>query len=344
MIPMENVLHTYPVVEQRYYLPDEHKDGYVQLQFGQKYLFEKGFDYKLMFTGEDKQPLTVPFIYNANDNRIEFSMPGLKKQHPYTFRIAYSAGADGNSVAEPTGNDRQVLDSEDGNLTMNGKTAVSQLNETLDKSILDYTFTTSKYRTFKQKMDALKTKNGAVTEDAGVSVRLLYKVQADEAFDPAEVTGVEKSGGNALVQPHAELKESFFTDVVYPMVYKGYPMGGIHLANREESLIGVPPHRSVFVYSPYLDLLNNGQQPARFFLPYSYESAIVWELDFRDLQSQVINNRSLVDREVYNRFATGYLPFIRKGKYKVILKYVLPDGKHTSTYGFDYNNFLDFNK
>lgn len=345
VIPMENVLYTYPVVNQQYYLPEESKEGYVQLQFGQKYLFEKGFDYKLLFTNEeDQQAIVMPFHYNAADNRLEFSVSELKKQQKYTLRIAYSAKEGDSSQASSGKGNQQLLDSEAGNLTRDGKNAAAQLNETLNKNILDYAFATSKYRTFKQKMDALKTKNGAVVEDAGVSVRLLYKVETDEIFDPAEVVGLEKSGGSALVQPHAELQESFFTDVVYPMTYKGYPIGGMHLSNREESVIGVPPHQSVFVYSPYLDLLNNGQRPTRFFFPYSYESAIVWELDFRDIQSQVVNNRSSVDKETYNRFATGRLPFIRKGKYKVILKYVLPNGKQTSTYKFEYNNFLKLNE
>lgn len=343
VIPMENVLHTYPIVDQHHYLPDECRDGYVQLQFGQKYLFEKGFDYKLLLTGEDRQPVLTPFTYNAADNRLEFTMPELKKLQNYTLRIAYSAASSDEAQSSPSGDGKQLLDSEDGSLTINSKDAASQLNESLDKSILDYTFATSKYRSFKQKMDAVKTKNGAVAEDAGLSMRLLYKVQADEAFDAAEVAGVDKSGGIALVQPYAELEESFFTDVVYPMTYQGYPLGGMRLTNREDGIIGVPPHKSVFVYSPYLDLLNNGQMPKRFFFPYSYEAAIVWELDFRDIQSQVVNNPSLVDKETYRRFATGRLPFIKKGKYKVIMKYVLPNGKQTSTYKFDYNNFLKLN-
>lgn len=343
VIPMENVSYTYPVVDQRYYLPDECRDGYVQLQFGQKYLFEKGFDYKLLFTGEDKRPVLAPFTYNAGDNRLEFTIPELKRRQNYTLRIAYSAENSDEAHSSRADGGKRLLDSEDGSLTIHGKDAAAQLNESLDKSILDYAFATSKYRSFRQKMDAVKTSNGAVAEDAGLSVRLLYKVQADEPFDAAEIAGVDKSGGIPLIQPYAELEEPFFTQVVYPMTYKGYPVGGMRLSNREDGIIGVPPHKSVFVYSPYLDLLNNPGKPKRFFFPYSYEAAIVWEQDFRDMQSQVVNNRPLVDKDTYNRFATGRLPFIRKGKYKVMMKYALPGGKQTSTYRFEYNNFLKLN-
>lgn len=344
-IPMENILYAYPVVNQRYYLPEEGKDGYVQLQFGQKYLFEKGFDYKLMFTGEDNRSVLSPFRYNEGSNSLEYTVPELKKQQKYALRIAYTPKeGDGSNASATTGGNKQLLASDDGSLTMDGNHATAGMNEALEKDILNYAFTTSKYRSFKQKMDAMKTQDGAVAELAGVSVRLLYKVQADEAFDEAEVTGVDKSGGIPLIQPYAELKESFFTDVVYPMTYQGYPLGGMRLLNREDTEVGVPPHKSVYVYTPYLDMLSNNGKPTKFFFPYSYESSVIWELDFRDIQSQVVNNRTLVDKETYNRFVTGRLPFIKKGKYKVILKYVLPGEKQTSAYEFKFNNFLLLNE
>lgn len=345
-IPMENVIYSYPVVDQQYYLPEESTNGFVQLQFGQKYLFEKGFDYKLIFTGEDKNPVASTFQYNESDNRLEFITPNhLKKQQKYTLKIAYTPQEDQYSdTAGNTSEGKQLWESEDGKLTADGKNAIAAINTSLNKEILSYHFSTSKYRSFKQKIGAVKTQNGAVAEDAGVSVRLLYKVQADEVFDAAEVTGVDKSEGKPLIHPVATLEEPFFTDIVFPMTYNDYPVEGLHLSNREEAVIGVPPHKSIFVYSPYLDILTNGAKPAQFFFPYSYESAIVSELDFRDLQSSVVSNRSLINKEVYNRFATGRLPFMKKGKYKVVLKYVLPNGKETSAYDFKFNNFLLLNE
>lgn len=343
-IPMENILYTYPVVEQRFYLPEECKDGFVQLQFGQKYLFEKGFDYKLMFTGQDKQSVQAPFKYNEDANRLEFSVPSLKKQQKYTFKIAYTLDSESAASYSGTGSDQQLLDSNEGSLSMSGKTAVSGVNTAAEKDILNYAFNTSKYTTFRQKMDAIKTRDGAMAHDAGISMRFLYKVQADEAFDEAEIIGVTKSGGKPLIQPYALLEEPFFTDVVNPMVYKGYPFGGLRLQNRDEAERGVPPHKSVFVYKPYLDLLGENKNPTHFFFPYSYEASILWELDFRDLQSQVVNNRSRVDSDTYMRFLNGRLPFIKKGKYKTVLKYVLPDDKETGSYNFEFNNFLKLNE
>lgn len=343
-IPMENILYTYPVVDQRFYLPEESKEGFVQLQLGQKYLFEKGFDYKLAFTDANKQSVQAPFRYNEDGNRLEFSIPELKKLQKYTLNIAYTPDSENTAKYSGKGGDKQILQSEDGSLNMTGQTAVTGVNTTAEKDILNYGFTTSRYRTFKQKMDAIKTKDGAIAERADISARFLYKIRSDEAFDETEVTGVDKSSGKALIQPYALLEESFYTDIIHPIVYKGYPFGGLNLQNRDETIIGVPPHKSVFVYTPYLDEIKANPNPGVFYFPYSYETSIICEYDFRDLQSQVVNNRHMVDSETYLRFLNGRLPFIKKGKYKTVLKYVLPNGKETSAYGFEFNNFLLFNQ
>ena len=343
-IPMENVLYAYPVVDQRFYLPEECREGFVQLHLGQKYLFEKGFDYKLMFTGQDKQTVQAAFKYNEGDSRLEFAVPQLKKQEKYTLKIAYTPNGESNTSYSGSGSDRQLLDSDDGSLSMSGKAAVAGVNTTAEKDILNYGFNTSKYRTFRQKMDAVKTRNGAIAERADISARFLYKIRLDEIFDETEVTGVDKSGGKALIQPYALLNEPFYTDIINPIVYKGYPFGGLNLRYRDETEIGVPPQKSVFVYAPYLDEIKANPNPGTFYFPYSYETSIICEYDFRDLQSQVVNNRHMVDNDTYMRFLNGRLPFIKKGKYKTVLKYVLPNGQETSSYGFEFDNFLLFNQ
>ena len=209
---------------------------------------------------------------------------------------------------------------------------------------MDYGFATSRYTTFAEKMEVIKTDENGVAEDAGLSFRFLYKVRAEEPFDETEVAGVDKSGWKALIQPTAELKEPFFTETVTPLVYSEYPFGSIRLQYRDDQVIGVPPIKSVFTYEPYLNTIANGARPATFYFPFSYESAIVAERDFRDLQSQVVNNRQSVAPAIFQRFATGSLPFIKYGKYKTILKYVLPDGTVTSSYIFYFDNFLRFNE
>jgi hypothetical protein len=347
-IPMQNIIHTYPVVDQQYFLTDETRTGFTQLQFGQKYLFTKGFDYKLAFLGEDNTEVPAAFKYNEGSNRLEYTVPDLANNRKYTLKIYYTpeesqgSATGGSSVAT-----QQVVDSEEeGSLSVDSRLASAGVNTSLQKSILDYGFATSRYRTFREKVASIDTEGNGVAEDAGLSFRFLYKVRADEAFDEAEVVGVEKTTGVPLIQLYADLKEPFFTETVNPLVYNGYPFGGtIRLKERDDKVIGVPPVRSVFAYTPYLGLISGGGKPgASFYFPYSYEAGVIAERDFRDLQSQVVYNHQTVSRDVYLRFATGSLPVIKYGKYKVVMKYVLPNGTTTSSYDFYFNNFLRFNE
>ncbi|MDR2129896.1 MAG: hypothetical protein LBP56_01785 [Odoribacteraceae bacterium] len=342
-IPLENIVYSYPVVDQRYFLTAEYREGAVQLQFGQKYLFERGFDYKLAFTGEDGEPVAADFRYNEQANRIEYSLPKLNTQQRYTLSLSYTPKD--VEVADRQGTVQQVFDTEEeGALSVENRGASAGINTTLEKSILDFGFATSRYTTFGEKLGSIHVEGNGIAQDAGLSYRFLYNVQADEPFDEAEVTGVAKSGQKALIQPFARLEEPFFTHTVDPLVYEGYPFEAIRLAYRDDAGIGVPPVRSVFIYDPYLDLIADDARPPKFYLPWAYESGIVVERDFRDLQSQVVNNRTRVSEGIYKRFATGSLPFIKYGKYGVVMIYTLPDGTVTSSCDFYFNNFLRFNE
>lgn len=86
-IPVENIVYAYPTIEQRYLLPKESAKGYVQLQLGQKYLFEQGFDYKLRFLAEGEAPMTSDFTYNEAEQRLEFTLPPLKQAIAWSYLI-----------------------------------------------------------------------------------------------------------------------------------------------------------------------------------------------------------------------------------------------------------------
>ena len=77
--------------------------------------------------------------------------------------------------------------------------------------------------------------------------------------------------------------------------------------------------------------------------PVTFLASHVVFADFSDLQGLVVNNRELVGRSIYERFALGTLPVLRHGKYKALVSYVLPDGTVSSTMPILYNNNLKFN-
>ncbi|MDR0510540.1 MAG: hypothetical protein LBH06_05560, partial [Rikenellaceae bacterium] len=347
-IPLENVEYSYPVIDQQYYLAGESTKGFAKLKFGQKYLFEQGFDYKLQFRGDDNRAYDSEFRYNEAEGRLEYTIPELEQSRKYTLSIAYTP-KDTQPAATGSATSQKLFDNEqEGTLSVEGRAAEAAVERSIEKSILDYGFASSRYRTFAQKIASFNT-DMAIAQDASYSFRFMYDVRsADEPFDMAEIAGVEKTEGKPLIRPEAELKEPFFTETVNPLVYSGYPFGGVRLDWRNDSEMGVPPVRSVSIYGPYLDLIEGEARPKNFYFPLAYEAGIIAERDFRNLQSLVINNyaRGLngFSKTIYDRFSSGSLPFIRKGFYKTVLRYTLPDGTTTSSCDFMFNNFLKFNE
>ena len=344
-IPWSNILYAYPIIEQRYFLPNESRRGFVQLMRGQPELLERGFNYRLVFTGDDGHSVSTDFTYNQQNRRFDFNIPELRNRRRYTLQIVFTPDDAQGGVAGAGGQAQQLITGEgDGSLIVESRAAYAGVNLDIETSILEYSFGTSRFATFRQKIESMDVTGGGVAQNVGSTFRFLTYVRAEEAFDAAEITGVMHSGNRPLIRAHAELREPFFTQTVYPLVYSGYPFGNIRLTHRNDQVMGVPPTRSVFIYRPFLNLIADGRRaPNRFRFPFSFEAAIVVEQDFRNLQSLVINSQTVAPA-IRHRFLTNsQLPFIHYGRYRVILQYVLPDGTVTSSTPFSFYNFLRFN-
>ena len=344
-IPLKNIVYAYPVIGQRYFLTNESRRGFIQLQMGQQYLLERGFDYRLVFTGTDGRSVSTTFTYNEQNRRFDFTIPELRAGRRYTLQLVFTPDdADAGGITGAGTQAQQLItDSDDDSIIVEGRDAYAGVNLDMETSILEYSFGTSRFSTFRQKIASMDVTRGGVAQLAVVSYRFLTYVQADEAFDEAEIIGVIHSGGRPLIRAHAELREPFFTQTVYPLVYSGYPFGTVRLTHRNDAVMGVPPIRSVFVYRPYLNLIAEGRRPPqRFRFPFSFEASIVAELDFRNLQNLVHN--PAVPQAVRNRFwTTSQLPVIQYGRYRIVMEYVLPDGTVSSSTTFYFYNFLRFN-
>ena len=344
-IPVQNIVYSYPVLGQKYFLTKEYSKGYVQLQFGQKYLFEKGFDYKLAFVTKQNESIVTDFSYNEAENRLEFTLPVLKRQTEYTLDLSYSATQKDNAdTSDKSSEGLETNDDEDFSGHIGGNKANATIASDLEQSILTYTFATSLYETFRDKMRGVKVRDD-VAIDAGVALTLGAEVQSKESFDEAEVIGVEKTQYIPLLSLRSDLNEEYFTNTVIPLVYEGYPYGNIHLILREEQPIGVPPYKA---FSPSLDYLSKIHAEtvnlSNYRFPFVFDASLVSFKDYRDLQNSIINNQEAVIPQVYNRFIMGSLPVLKKGKYKATISYVLPDGTITSSANFIFTNQLNLNK
>lgn len=343
-IPIQNIVYSYPIPGQKYFLTKEYDKGYVQLKFGQKYLFEKGVDYKLSFVTRQNERTVTDFHYNEAENRLEFTLPILKRQTEYTLDLSYSAKHKDNADTEKSSGNLDSSNDEDFSGHIGGNKAAAMISYELEQSILNYTFATSLYETFKDKMKGVKVRND-IALDAGTALTLGADVQCKESFDEAEVMGVEKTQYIPLLSLRSDLNEEYFKDTVIPLVYEGYPYGNIHLLRRAEQPIGIPPYKAFSPSQNYLSSLQCGLVNLSLFrFPFTFDASLVSFNDYRDLQNSVINNRESVTQQVYNRFVTGSLPVLKKGRYKTVISYVLPDGTVTGNYEFIYTNHLNLNK
>lgn len=344
-IPVQNIVYSYPVLGQKYLLTKEYDKGYVQLQFGQKYLFEKGFDYKLAFVTKQNERIVTDFNYNEAENRLEFTLPVLKRHTEYSLDLSYSAIQKNNAdTSDKSPENLEANKDEDFSGHIGGNKANATISSALEQSILTYNFATSQYETFKDKMKGMKVRED-VALDAGIALTLGAEVQSKESFDEAEVLGVEKTQYIPLLSLRSDLNEEYFTYTVIPLVYEGYPYGNIHLILREEQPIGVPPYKA---FSPSLDYLSKMHAgtvtPSNYRFPFVFDASLVSFKDYRDLQNSIINNQEAVMPQVYNRFVMGSLPVLKKGRYKATISYVLPDGTITSSANFIFTNQLNLNK
>ena len=344
-IPVQNIVYSYPVLGQKYLLTKEHDKGYVQLQFGQKYLFEKGFDYKLAFVTKQNERIVTDFSYNEAKNCLEFTLPILKRHTQYSLDLSYSAiQKDNADIRNKSPENLETHKNEEFSGYIGGNKASATVSNDLEQSILTYTFATSQYETFKDKMKGVKVRDD-VALDAGIALTLGTDVQSKESFDEAEVLGVEKTQYIPLLSLRSDLNEEYFTNTVIPLVYEGYPYGNIHLILREEQPIGVPPYKA---FSPSQDYLSKMHTETvnlfNYRFPFVFDASLVSFKDYRDLQNSIINNQEAVLPQVYNRFVMGSLPVLKKGRYKATISYVLPDGTITSSSNFIFTNQLNLNK
>ena len=336
-IPLNNVIYTYPVVDQHYMLRSESRNGYVQLNTGQKYLFEKERDYKLRFTTDNNSVVEIPFKYDNVRQRLEYTIPELQLSKAYTMSISYVP--DATDVAVNKVNSVNIVSDSLNSVSIEKLSAAAGVNESVEKNILIFNFGTSRFSTFKEKMESLdQGEMTGVKYDDEYLPQLFFYVNGVESFDSAEVVGIDKSKCIPLIKAKATLDEPFFTEKVMPIVYDGYPFNGGRLKKRDENPIGVPPYYSVQPSNVYVSDLSIKKVTNKFRFPFIYNTYIYVMKDLGDLRSQVVDKYS-VNTDVYKRFVLNNLKFMEDGYYKAIFTYILPDGSEGTSYMFKFEKF-----
>lgn len=343
-IPVENIVYSYPVVAQKYYLKGESSKGYIQLQHGQKYLFPAGMDNKISLKDNAGRQQLVGFTYDEGNRRILFDMPQTSFGTDYAFSLLSMSKA-GQTTAVSATADTLLSSGEDGSISSESRKAVAETRTDIGKELLAYNFSTSRYATFSDKINGIRKGNAAAIKLSSSLLMLEYETIGMEPFDPAELTGVAQTEGKPLIDASAKLDDSYYSDKIYPLIYKDYPANGtIRLKNRNESDYGgIPPTKALPLIGEYRSAVEAGLYGgiATRKFPYYYNQPQVYKSDFTDLQYQVVNdNLQNTGNETYRRFLENSFPLFPAGAYRIRLQYILPGGVKGTTCEFEYKNFI----
>lgn len=343
-IPMKNIAYCYPVKDQKYFFPLENaRQAYVQLKQGQAYLFEDAQYTQQVQLSTGGSVVTAPFRYDANAKRVIMTLPELKTAQSYSFTL----------VGVPTANNSNNIKQEtstiaaDGNdIKVTNQKAVGVVTSSEARTYLTYNFKTSQYYGFRDKMAAKMLTNALyqiILTDVGA---LQADVAGSEAFDDAELWGVDLSGAKPLIQPVALLTDSWYTQDIKPRIYQQYPLESGITISRDTSVVGFPPVRGIEAMSWYKTM--SDKEPYRSDLitrlPYRYYQDYYYYNDFRELQNKVVNkysyNFSAVPDRLRQIFLKGTYPLMRRGNYPVLFRYILPGNIQSSTFNFEFKNPL----
>lgn len=347
-IPLTNIQYSYPVVEQKYFFEEEYNNGYIKLKRGQDYLFEDAnWETKVKFI-EASNNYNTAFTYNTNTNEIAYDLPNLNQSKNYLFKISSNLKTSENSIASTTTSNSVVNDDENGNdisVTQNTASSVSKDGE-IER--LSYTFNTSKYKTFKSKMNAISTQNynfGILYPDV---IYLENTISSSEAFDLVDLQGSIYTENSALIQAESALTDTYFTTDINPPLYSQYPLGGQYeITTRDTDDFGITPIRALPLNAHYLVSIEYdvNQNWTKSNFPFKYNLPLIYKQDWVNLKNQIVND-----------FVSGLIPsthpsytfvskdyqFMRFGFYEIKLKYTLPGNKKVTEDIYRFKNLNNF--
>lgn len=331
-IPEANVAYAYPVFDQKYFYKAESPTAYVSLVKGQPYLFNltAGKTQKVSFkTGSNEVNSTLN--YDASVKRVNIPLPNLQNSKGYKITLITS-----NPLVDANSNITETFDSQIISDSLSVDIKNNKLEATLaagDAKLLTYNFTTSQYNTFASKM-ATKSSTQTLTQLIYPDVDALQSINnTSEPFDNIELLGVITSEGKPLIVPEAVMDDQYYTNYIFPLIYKNYPLEPEFTFTRDTSLLGVPPNKSIDIlgwYSTYL-INNSISLDLKTYLPYRYNLPISYKIDYVDLRQKIVdkyvNNPTATASLNYGYIIHGQFPLIPAGIYKVKLNYVLPGGQ-----------------
>lgn len=339
-IDPNNVKYSYPQVKSFNYYQSEADKNYIQLDFGQSYLFEASTEWnqKVKLTAADgSQTKYADFNYNSGSQRIDFQLPqDLNNNTIYHLDIMNVPAQQATSVDENVKQltEKLELDEKDteSSMEITTKHAEGERTELQEKSIYRSSFRTSVANTLEDKV-ALLNKSEGISWELYPLVHSLTVNIYGERFDDYEVQNL-KTGMAISIEPILEETDW----------YNNYMLPIVGLSNETMTIIGAEPF-SVNPLTSYFfetsgtrrltdDELSNGKS-------YSYEvsSGMKYYLakymaqyqSYLKTQASNAGKAAYGNTEVQKLLNSHFIP-LQWGNYPVIIHYTLPgeDKPHKS--------------
>lgn len=345
-IPLTNVIYSYPVVDQTYFYQKERTTGYLKLKRGQPYLFspETNWVQKVKYSSETSSSINN-VSYDGNSRQVNFNFSNLQKETPYKLTIVSSPPVQNNNENGVTYTNQET--GQEGNsVKVRNKNVQNVINDDNETEIISYSFTTSKYNTFADKIKRRNIVQHYLNPIYSDVHAIETDTKSDEKFDKIELEGDKYTANKKMIQVEALLDDSYYKDRIFNLIYKGYPLEPSFTVDRNTTLLGIPPKKGVDLMTWYVTELRvrpnypllSTRIPFRYNLPYYYKH------DFIDIQYKVVNkylnNPEQYSSQIanYDYIINGVFPAIRSGRYKVKMQYVLPGNILGSSTEFKYRN------
>ncbi|MDY0779344.1 hypothetical protein [Tenacibaculum sp. IB213877] len=346
-IPVNNIVYTYPIMDQSYFHQKERESGYVKLKRGQPYLFAPESEWKqtIRYSNEEGFNSNNSVSYDRDNRQVNFKFSNFNNNKKYTLRIVSAPESEGISENNETYTTHDT--GQEGNtVKVKNKNVQNVVNDSAETEILKYSFTTSSYNTFAEKIKDKSIVKHYLEPIYSDVHAIQTDVKDSERFGIEELEGGKYSDNKPLVVVEAVLDDSYYEDKIYPLIYEGYPLEADFTVDRNIEELGLPPKKGVDIltwYVPYLRekpnfSLLSSRIPYRYHLPYYYKR------DFIDIQYKVVNKylnnptQFASQIEKYNYIINGVFPSIRSGKYKVKMQYMMPGNVSGSSAIFKYKN------
>ncbi|CAM1364538.1 conserved hypothetical protein [Tenacibaculum litoreum] len=346
-IPVENIVYTYPVIDQKYFYQNESTTGYVKLKRGQPYLFTPETDWKqkVVYSNEEGHNFVNSVSYSKGDRQVSFKLGEFNNQKKYTLKLISSPDTGEGSVNE-TSYTKQDTGYEGNTVEVKNKEVQSMVNDKAVTELLTYDFSTSEYNTFAKKIDDKRVVKHYLEPIYSDVHAIQTDVRESERFDRIELEGGKYSDKQPLIEAEAILDDNYYEDRIYQLIYEKYPLEPEFTVNRDVKDLGIPPKKGIDILTWYVPYLRNNPTfsllskriPYRYNLPYHYKR------DFMDIQYKVVNkylnNPTEYASQIqkYNYIINGVFPAIWSGKYKVKMQYVMPGGALGTNAVFKYKN------